>query len=50
MLGVDFEVEDRDWWATAGGDSGDLGGTKDNVVYNGTTPVAGADIILLPLP
>ena len=31
-------------------DSGDLGGTKSGVVYNGTTPVVGADITMIPLP
>ena len=31
-------------------DSGDLGGTKSGVVYNGTTPVGGADITMIPLP
>jgi subtilisin family serine protease len=30
-------------------DAGDLGGQKDSVVYNGSTPVSGADITLAPL-
>ncbi len=30
-------------------DGGDLGGQKDAVVYNGSTPVAGADITLAPI-
>jgi Subtilase family len=30
-------------------DSGDLGGQKDSVVYNGSTPVSGADITLAPI-
>jgi subtilisin family serine protease len=31
-------------------DGGDLGGQKDGVVYNGSTPVSGADITLTQIP
>jgi subtilisin family serine protease len=30
-------------------DKGDLGGQKDSVVYNGSTPVTGADVTLAPI-